>query len=170
MQLIDINPSDAKEAVQNLADLYRYILSSTKKEFVTIGEEIESINTYLAVQKARFGRKLKYSINMDPLAGNIRIPPMILQPVVENAVNHGANDSGDIVISIVVSRAGSETILRVSDKGSKLFDPAAVAIGSGTGLKNIEGRLFSRYRRKPSYDIQDRGGLAVSITIPEESG
>ena len=94
IELIDSNPVEARNVVQNMADLYRYILYSTKQEFVTIDQEISSITTYLMVEKARFGNKLAFEISLDPSAKHVRIPPMILQPIVENAVTHGAKDNG----------------------------------------------------------------------------
>jgi len=169
VQLIESEPLEAKNVVQNLADLYRYILYSTKKNFVTVNEEIESIRNYLAIEKSRFGSRLNFEITISPLILNVKIPPMMLQPIVENAVNYGARDSGDIDISISVSREGDETIMRVADHGSKTFDPGDVTTGTGTGLKNVEGRLFALYHRKISYESRKGGGLIVTIGIPEDN-
>ena len=94
---------------------------------------------------------------------------MLLQPIVENAENHGVRDTGDISISIRVTREGDETILRVADHGSKLFNPSTVSTSTGTGLKNVEGRLFALYHRKISYESRKGGGLIVTIAIPEET-
>jgi len=168
VQLIDTEPLEARNVVQNLADLYRYILSSTKNNFVTVNEEIESINNYLAIEKARFGPRLHFEIHVNPLVMNTWIPPMLLQPIVENAVNYGAKDTGDININIDVSRAGDEMIMRVADQGSNIFDPGNISTGSGTGLKNVEGRLFALYHRKVSYESRKGGGLVVTIAIPED--
>lgn len=167
VQMIETEPDEAKNVVQNLADLYRYILSSTKKDFVTVTEEIESIRNYLSVEKARFGDRLQYDIDVNPVTRNVWIPPMLLQPIVENAVTHGAQDTGDIRISIRVTREGDETILRVADQGPNLFNPSTASMSTGTGLKNIEGRLFSLYHRKISYESRKGGGLIVTIAIPE---
>ncbi|MDA3940315.1 MAG: histidine kinase [Spirochaetia bacterium] len=168
VQMIETEPDEAKNVVQNLADLYRYILSSTKKNFVTVTEEIESIRNYLSVEKARFGDRLQYNIDINPITRNVWIPPMILQPLVENAVNHGVRDTGDISISIRVTQEGDETILRVADHGSNLFNPSIVSTSTGTGLKNVEGRLFALYHRKISYESRKDGGLIVTIAIPED--
>ena len=168
VQLIDTDPSEARDVVQNLADLYRYILSSTKKNLVTVGDEIESIKNYLAVEKARFGSRLVYEIKVSPEAQSTLIPPMLLQPLVENAVTHGAKDTGDIAVSISVFQVRDETIMRVADQGDKVFDPAGVATGNGTGLKNVEGRLFALYRRRIAYETRRGGGLVVTIAVPKE--
>ena len=167
VQLIDTEPTQARDVVQNLADLYRYILSSTKKNFVTVSEEIESIGNYLAIEKARFGSRLNFKITVNPDIENVELPPMILQPIVENAVNYGARENGDINISISVLGEGDEIIIRVADRGSKIFDPEDITTGSGTGLKNVEGRIFALYHRKISYESRSGGGLIVTISIPE---
>jgi len=168
IQMIDSEPGEARDVVQNLADLYRYILSSTKKNFVPLEDEIESIRNYLAVEKARFGSRLYYEIDTKTIKGNLWVPPMLLQPIVENAVNHGACENGDIIINIKVSNKGGEIILRVTDHGSSLFDASSILTSGGTGLKNVEGRLFARYHRKISYEKRKGGGLIVTIAIPED--
>ncbi len=83
IQMIDSEPEEARNVVQNLADLYRYILSSTKKNFVTLTEEIESIQNYLAIEKARFGSRLQYDIDIKSVNKCVCVPPMLLQPIVE---------------------------------------------------------------------------------------
>jgi iron(III) transport system permease protein len=169
IQLIDTDPSEARDVVQNLADLYRYILTSTKSSFVTVGEEIASIQHYLAVEKARFGNKLFYEINASPVILSTRVPPMLLQPLVENAVNHGMKNTGEIYVSIDVFRVRDDLVLRITDQGDSVFDPAEAATGTGTGLKNVEGRLFALYHRRISYEARKGGGLIVTIAIPKEN-
>ncbi|PKL28288.1 MAG: hypothetical protein CVV46_07280 [Spirochaetae bacterium HGW-Spirochaetae-2] len=166
MQLVDSNPKEANETLQNLADLYRYILSSTKLDLVPVADEIASMHHYLGVEKARFGEKLTYTVEMDPLVANFQIPPMLIQPIVENAVNHGAKATGeiDITVSVYPSRDGVK--IRVEDRGDSVFDPLEVATGTGTGLKNVEGRLFALYHRKIAYERKSGGGLMVTMTIP----
>ena len=168
VQMIDSEPGEARDVVQNLADLYRYILSSTKKNFVPLEDEIESIRNYLAVEKARFGSRLYYEIDTKTIKADLWVPPMLLQPIVENAVNHGACENGDIIINIKVSHKGGEIIMRVTDHGTSLFDASSILTSGGTGLKNVEGRLFARYHRKISYEKRKGGGLIVTITIPED--
>lgn len=168
IQLIDSSPSEARDVVQNMADLYRYILYSTKQNLVTIEQEMESITTYLAIEKARFGDKLHFEIQVDPSAKAVNIPPMILQPIVENAVSHGVKDNGDIEIRVRVDSFRDNIVMRVEDHGERDFDHARIATGRGTGLKNVEGRLFSLYHRRIAYTRREGGGLIVTIAIPRE--
>jgi len=166
IQLIDSSPSEARDVVQNMADHYRYILHSTKQNLVSIEQEMESITTYLAIEKARFGDKLHFEIVLDPSAKDVMIPPMILQPIVENAVTHGVKDNGEIEISISVDSFREDIVMRVEDHGERVFDHAKIATGRGTGLKNVEGRLFSLYHRRIAYTRREGGGLIVTIAIP----
>jgi iron(III) transport system permease protein len=166
MQLIDSNPKEANETLQNLADLYRYILTSTKLDLVSVDEEIASMHHYLKVEKARFGIKLNYKVEKDPVVSQFQIPPMLIQPIVENAVNHGAKATGEIDITISVYPGREGVIVCVEDQGDSVFDPFEVASGTGTGLKNVEGRLFALYHRKIAYERKMDGGLKVTMTIP----
>jgi ABC-type spermidine/putrescine transport system permease subunit II/two-component sensor histidine kinase len=168
MQLIESNPKEATDTLQNLADLYRYILSSTKKDLVTVSEEIASLNHYLKVEKARFGDKLTFKVVMDPSVADFQMPPMLIQPIVENSVNHGAKDTGEIEILISVYPSRDGVKIRIEDHGDTKFDPVKVITGSGTGLKNVEGRLFALYHRKIAYESKNGGGLIVTMTIPGE--
>ncbi len=168
IQLIDSSPSEARDVVQNMADLYRYILYSTKQNLVTIEQEMDSIYTYLAIEKARFGDKLHFEITLEPSAKDVMIPPMILQPIVENAVSHGVKDNGEIEVKVSVDSFRDNIVMRVEDHGDREFDHAKIATGKGTGLKNVEGRLFSLYHRRIAYTKREGGGLIVTIAIPRE--
>ena len=166
MQLIDSNPKEANETLQNLADLYRYILSSTKRDLVSVADEITSMQHYLKVEKSRFGDKLNYKVDIDPVVANFQIPPMLIQPIVENAVNHGAKATGEIDISVSAYPSRDGVKICVEDQGDRELDLIEVAMGTGTGLKNVEGRLFALYHRKIAFEQKTDGGLRVTMTIP----
>ena len=143
MDLVDTNPEEANRTLQSLADLYRYILSSTKVDLVPVSQEIEAVRYYLQVEKSRFVDKLTYRIEVDEELEGCEIPPMFLQPIVENAVNHGAKETGEIDITLRIYKAKENLIISIEDRGDAVFDPVLVATGRGTGLKNVEGRLFA---------------------------
>ena len=169
MDLVDTNPTAANETLQNLADLYRYILSSTKLDVVPIIEEVTAIQNYLQVEKSRFSDKLTYTVDVDKDLEYCEIPPMLLQPIVENAVNYGAKDTGEIDISIRLYKGKENLIIRIEDSGDTAFDPVRVATGKGTGLKNVEGRLFAMYHRRIGFESKKGGGLVVTMAIPIDS-
>jgi len=169
MDLIDTNPSEANRTLQSLADLYRYILSSTKVDSVPVFQEIEAVRHYLQVEKSRFSDKLTYTIDVDEALEQCEIPPMLLQPVVENAVTHGAKETGEIDISIRLYRAKENLIISIEDNGDSVFDPVLVATGKGTGLKNVEGRLFAMYHRRIGFENKKGGGLVVTMAVPIDS-
>lgn len=167
VQMIDSEPDEAREVVQGLADLYRYTLSATKREVVPLTEELDAIRGYLAIEKARFGSHLEWSIDVHPAARDVWIPPMVLQPLVENAVNHGADGRGRIKVDISITRSGDETLLRVADSGSAKFNKEMMIAGTGTGLKNVEGRMFALYGRHVQFDRSSGGGLRVTLAVPD---
>ncbi len=94
---------------------------------------------------------------------------MLMQPIVENAVNHGARASGEIEIKVSVTPSKDGVMIRIEDHGDQPFDPAKAATGSGTGLKNVEGRRFALYHRRIAYEQKVTGGLAVTMTIPRNT-
>jgi iron(III) transport system permease protein len=166
-QMIDNEPAEARNVIQSLADLYRYTLSATKKNLVPLAEEVDAIRRYLVIEHARFGDRLTWNIEVHPEISGIWIPPMILQPIVENAVNHGADERGIISVEVGVSRTGDDVIMTVTDHGCAGFDEETIVSGSGTGLRNVEGRIYALYSRHVQFENVAGGGLRVIITIPE---
>jgi ABC-type spermidine/putrescine transport system permease subunit II len=166
MDLVETDPKEANDTLQNLADLYRYILYSTKQDLVPLDEEIAAIHHYLQVEKSRFGDKLRFSIVKSNDLFDFVIPPMLLQPIVENAVTHGAKENGDIDVVMDIHKARENVIIRIEDSGDTEFNPIRVGTGTGTGLKNVEGRLFALYHRRIVYERKKGGGLVVTLTIP----
>ena len=82
-------PLEAREMAQRLADFFRLILRLGALERITLGEEIDLVQRYLAIEKVRFGERLTININVDDAAAKCLVPPLLLQPLVENAVRHG---------------------------------------------------------------------------------
>ncbi len=165
--MIGEEPEEARDVVQSLADLYRYTLAATKKELVPLADEVETIRRYLSIEKARFGERLTWQIDVKPAAQGVWIPPMILQPIVENAVTHGADERGRIRVDVVVARSGDDIVMSVRDHGATPFDEEALVSGSGTGLRNVEGRLYALYGRHLQFERFPDGGLRVIMTLPE---
>ncbi|MDQ3321268.1 MAG: histidine kinase [Acidobacteriota bacterium] len=152
--LINAAPEKAFETLMKLTQLLRGILK-TSGEFSTLGEEIKLIESYLEIEKARFEERLTVKIDAPPELYYLKIPSLILQPLVENAVKHGISNSrhgGEIRIA---ARRGAEClILEVADTGAG-FDPANLV--HGIGLSNIENRLQAYF------------GAAARLTLVEQS-
>jgi signal transduction histidine kinase len=172
--LIQTAPPRALETLLRLTALLRGVLRS-EGEFTTLGRELEIVAAYLDIERARFEHRLRVTIDAAPRLTTIRLPALVLQPVVENAVKHGiANkqSGGDVVI-----RARVETLdghpdtlsITVQDTGAGA-SPEAVERGrrAGVGLRNIERRLQCQYGPAASLTLQTAPdeGTTVEIRVP----
>jgi two-component system LytT family sensor kinase len=139
------NPGKAQEMVIKLSEFMRYSLSFQDTLMSILEKELYHIDLYLEIEKVRFGDRLKVEKNITENSMAWRIPAMILQPVIENAVKYGVYEStGLSTISISAIPDGGYLMVTIRNN----FDPAGMARkGTGTGLKNIEGRLLAIYNR-----------------------
>jgi two-component system, LytTR family, sensor histidine kinase AlgZ len=137
LALVRVDPDRAERVLEDLSTLFREALAETGSS-VTLDEEIDLAQRYLAIEQVRFGDRLRVSWDIDPRAGRARVPPLVLQPLVENAVRHGvepALDGGHVQIQAAV-RSGQAVLLvsnSVSDEPSRP--------GSGMALANVRERL-----------------------------
>lgn len=169
------DPAKAEETVEQLAEVFRYTLSRSDKEWVRVSEEIEFIRAYLEVEKARYGKRLEVNIRVEKTVEEVQLPSMMIQILVENAVKHGVSSvKGNARVGIDVSRKDSFVEIRVSDNGPGFTDEEseiAARKKSGYGLKNIRGRLKGYYDDKASLKIErlEELGLTVAtLRIPVE--
>ena len=144
--LIHTDPRKAEDLTEELAAVFRYTLDATRIEWVPLEDELRFVTSYLQIEKARFEGRLGYLIELEPQTKTVRIPPMILQPVVENAVRHGiaSRVEGGVVRLSAKSSAG-RLVLVVEDSGSGL-KPEDNPDRQGIGLKNVRDRLKHIYR------------------------
>ena len=87
--LIDLDPKNAQTAVTKLSNILRYSLKMERIETVSLGEEMQAVADYLALESVRFEERLKYTVDIDPKAVSFEIPPMMIQTLVENGIKHG---------------------------------------------------------------------------------
>ncbi len=171
--LIQSSPEKALSMLMRLTQLLRYVLRSTS-EFITLSEEVKLIEAYLEIEKARFEERLQTSIQVPKELEKIRIPSLILQPLVENAIKHGISKSkkgGRVEVS--ASRISESTknylLLTVSDNGQG-FDNIDIekANENGIGLKNIKQRLENYYQGRAELKIETERlkGTKAQIKIP----
>lgn len=164
--LISVNPELAERTIERLADLMRYALEASRTPTVPFKRELEVVRDYLAIQSARFGSRLDVSLEVDPRALEVDVPPLLLQPLVENAVVHGLNDrlNGRVYIE-VGSRERSIEIV-VSDDGPG--PDRSSRRGSQTALRDLRERIALLYGELGRFEIGARpgGGFQVRIGIP----
>ncbi|HSP15289.1 MAG TPA: histidine kinase [Thermoanaerobaculia bacterium] len=158
-------PNDAREMAQRLAEFFRLMLRIGALERITLGEEIDLVTRYLAIEKVRFGDRLKTHINVDDAAANCMVPPLLLQPLVENAVRHGIAsvvEGGTIDVNANLH----EGTLRISiDNPADPDRPDSR--GEGIGLQNAAGRLNAvSDGRGRLHAVENEGRFHVQIELP----
>lgn len=142
--LILIQPDFAQKMVVKLSDFLRATLGGNSKHLVSLKEEIDFSKLYLEIEKIRFGDKLHFNINMDEKNNNWQVPHMIFQPLLENAVKHGVQQSAEpVVIELNISK--QKNFLTIVIKNN--FEGVSNAPGKKIGLKNINERLTLIYNQ-----------------------
>ncbi len=164
--LIETKPDDAVGTVEVLADLFRYTMAATKRERVTLAEEIEQVKRFLEIEKLRYGDRLSDNYLIGPDLENTPIPPMLLQPIVENAVRYGKDDEGRVNLEISVSHEDEYVIIEIRDFGTSELEIENIQINSGTGIKNINQRLKTLYQQNLYFTQNVPRGLVVGMKIP----
>jgi len=158
----------AREMCILLADFLRRTLGLGEKLAIPLEEEISLIHAYLAVEQIRFGARLRMEENIANDSLSVDVPPLLLQPLVENAVAHGiANLIGGGWIRLNVARQKGLLSIVVENQ----FDPEAPARRrNGVGLVNVRQRLETRYGKRASFDARAEGEcFRVTIAIPTEA-
>lgn len=156
---------ETRELIAQLSDLFRYQLKASRVERLPLADELEFVEKYLALERARFEDRLEVEIDV-PLALRQRlIPPMILQPLVENAIKHGIAEQirgGKVSIRIWESKEG--LAFEVTDTGVGLADKEA-AFQKGVGLSNTQLRLEKLYNSSLQLSDNEPTGLRVQFCI-----
>lgn len=155
---------ESSRMVEGLTDLLRYVLDE-RHAFVPLRDELAFIGRYLELQRTRFGHRLSYSIAADPGAEAALVPQLVLQPIVENAVEHGMSDSlegGEVIVR--AQRTNEALTLTVDDAGRA----AEATNGLGIGLANTRERLATLFRDRATIAVEPRpsGGTRVTIELP----
>ncbi|WP_157275362.1 sensor histidine kinase [Pelomonas sp. Root1444] len=161
--LVQIDPARAEGVLEDLAELFRVALADSSTS-VTLAEEVELAKRYLAIEQIRFGKRLRVVWHLDPTAGSARLPPLLLQPLVENAVRHGVepNDEGG-ELEVTTTRRGGEVEIRIVNT---VGAPARIP-GHGLALRNVRQRLRLMHDVAGRFEIdsgEDR--FALRIVLP----
>jgi signal transduction histidine kinase len=177
--LIQTAPERAFETLMRLTALLRGVLRRSEGEFATLGEEIELIESYLDIERARFEDRLRVTIDAPRETRNHRIPALLIQPLVENAIKHGVSPSrmgGEVVISAQIASAsgaapptGDTLRISVRDTGLGASEESLIAgRNRGVGLSNVERRLKAHYGDQASFNIRSApgAGMTVELSLP----
>jgi two-component system, LytTR family, sensor kinase len=156
---------NTREMIATLADLFRYQLKATKQDLVTVEEELDFTRKYLSLEKARFQERLQLSFAVDPGVLSKKIPPLILQPLVENAVKHGITpkiEGGEV--RILIQEIGSKLHFIISDTGVGNAHKEN-SMNKGVGLHNTAQRLEKMYGVLLKLEDNQPSGFKVSFDL-----
>jgi two-component system LytT family sensor kinase len=168
--LIRTQPDTARMLITKLSGLLRRLMRSTD-HFVTLREELESIDQYLDIEVVRFGPQLHVEKEIAPDTLDLIVPSMLLQPLVENSIKHGlARKVGGGRITIRTARRGDRALIEVQDDGLGMTeDRLKQAMEGGIGLSNVNERLRTIYGAGCTLRLSSTTGrgTSVSVEIPE---
>lgn len=162
-------PQQAQDMVIKLSEFMRYSLSQQGELMSTLGKELHHIHLYLGIEQVRFAGKLKIHSEADEQALSWKIPSMLLQPLIENAIKYGVYGSeGESNISLSAQTDQNQLVITILNN----FDPDNFPRkGTGTGLQNVRRRLEAIYNRPDLMQINKTSlQFEVTITIPQYAG
>jgi len=160
---------ETRTMIAQLADLLRYAIESSKLDFVLLKEELQFVQAYIALESKRMGERLTAKFQVDESLVSYQVPPMILQPLIENAIIHGlapAEEGGSVCVQI--QRESHGVTFWISDTGVGLTCSDPLSTIDGVGLKNTDARLRKIYGDSARLRIQPyaKGGCEVAFTLP----
>jgi two-component system LytT family sensor kinase len=168
--LIRTDPPRAEKAVEKLAEVFRYALVAVEKDVVPLAEELSFVEDYLALEHERFGDRLLVNSAIAPDSLPILVPPLVLQPLVENALRHGRGPQGQVQLDLETYLNEQSLVISISDRGPGLPTHTTGRKGSGIGLRNVRERLERKYGPGFGLEVADNepSGAKITITIPKE--
>jgi signal transduction histidine kinase len=165
--LIPLEPDRAEATLERLAGVLQYSISSGMVQTVPLGEELATVRDYLGIERARFGSRLRSSIDVSLELQEQAIPPMLLQPLVENAILHGLAgraEGGEVWIKGHTDHG--HLVLTVSDDG--VGPNKSLRRGNRTGLNSVRERLALTYGEAAAFAVRTRegGGFECELRVP----
>ena len=158
----------AQEMIQLLGDFLRHALKQDSLESVTLDEEVESLMLYLNIERVRFEDRLTLHFDLDPASLNARVPALLLQPIIENAMKYAISESEDGGTLSIISRVSADRLLlEVTDTGPGL-ESEQFGKSRGIGLRNVKERLQTLYGECHELSLSENTptGLKVCISLP----
>jgi two-component system LytT family sensor kinase len=169
---IHSSPEEARELLTDFAEFTRYAFRG-ERPYVTLADELQYVEKYLRLERARFGDDLTVRIEVTPEVLPAVVPILSVQPLVENAVRHGVEQRGHGRVEIIGLDAGSDVELRVIDDGVGMSAERAREVlagnGGGIGLANVQARLRGSFGPEYGLEIvsEPGAGTTVTMTLPK---
>lgn len=166
--LIRTDPPRAERMVEKLAEVFRYGLFAFEKEVVPLTEELAFIDGYLDLEEERFGDRLQLKRSIEPGTLSIMVPPLILQPLVENALQHGQGPEGQVQLELVTSLDEESLEIVIKDQGSGMPAHRGDSTSHGVGMRNVRERLEKAYGEGSALEVtaNDPRGTKILVRIP----
>jgi LytS/YehU family sensor histidine kinase len=165
--LILVQPPKAREMVQQLSDFLRATLKRADEQWITLAQEADYLRLYLSIERVRFGHRLEVQMNLDEQIQMWLIPPLLLQPLVENAIKFGLYGTTDkVIIHLHTQREGDSLLIEISNPFDEDMQPAE---GSGFGLSGLKRRLYLLYSRNDLLTTRiEESKFIVRLILPEK--
>jgi signal transduction histidine kinase len=173
--LIHRDPAVADRTIEQLADVFRYALRGAESEWAVLDDELDFVRAYLEVERARFGDRLMTDVRIDDAVRGARVPTMMVQTLVENAVKHGAASvRGHASVVVTAREESGQLVMSVADNGPGFSldsrdNPLAQGrrAGGGYGLVNIRQRLEGYFGSEAALSVKRADGVTiVSVALP----
>jgi len=165
--LIGSRPQEARKMVQQLSDFLRGTIKKDEAQWVILKEELEYLQLYLDIEKVRFGNRLATAIDIEEITHNLKLPALLLQPIVENAIKFGLYDTiGETVIEISAAKEENHLVIKVKNP----FDPetSSPKQGTGFGLNSVQRRLYLLFAQNDLVTTEAKDNIFITIVrIPQ---
>ena len=158
---------EASEMIIKLSDLLRFALRENQQQLIPLSKELEMLQSYIDIIRARFGNRLEITVNAEPGSADYLIPVFVLQPLVENAVRHAVEpQTSEGKITIDIRKNADRLKINITDNGKKPF--SEINFNNGIGLNNTKERLQKLYGN--NYALQfhpnKEDGITVRLDLP----
>lgn len=161
--LIHEDPDKAEDMTIKLSKLFRFSINSQQENFCSLTEEIEILNTYLAIEKVRFGNRINFNIDVDDSLAHLNFPRFLLQPLVENALKHGLKDTFENgLLEVSVNESDGKLLIKIADNGI----PFPEELVAGYGLQSTFDKLSLLYPEQHDIELVNLPKKHIKITIP----
>jgi two-component sensor histidine kinase len=166
--LVREDPAAAQQMIVQLSDLLRLAIDTKDAQLVTLREELEFTQRYLAIQQLRFGDRLQVRLVVEPDALDKEVPHLLLQPLVENSIQHGLRGATGGVVETTACVKENQLVISITDGATGPSQTIEGTEGRGTGLANARARLAFMYggRAQLSLTRNGNGGSVVTIKLP----
>jgi sensor histidine kinase YesM len=156
----------AQAMLTRLGELLRYTLAIGKRQTVPLSDEIEFVKGYLEIEKARFGERLKYQISIEPNAQSVLIPPLVVQPIVENSVRHGIGErTTGGTVSILARNRGGQLVITIADDGVGFEKKGDGLEREGLGIGHTKARLQQLYGDRSLMELSSDSSSGTTVTL-----